>query len=511
MLMDPLRLLSTALKYYSRQDVQEAIAESAISREAVPKILHKGKLIFGKRPCSVNYPSDVLAFAKQRATSFHISEERWKDPLAISSEQPEREMSKNRIGWDLVIDIDFPVFEASKLIAHYILEALLSHGISKAFIKFSGNKGFHIAVPFEIFPAAVHDMPVKDTFPELPQKVLSYLSSYVDNPAFGFPLSTKIAETLSEEEAKAFVKDFCLDCSKETSVRKPGFGFQCTKCGNEKLLEEKKPYVICDSCGGIMEATEMVEASCTICGSKKITKKVGLGLDSVLISKRHLFRSPYSLHEGSSLVSLPIKASEVLEFDKSIASPEKARVRKGLFLPQKQPANESREAFRLFREALDFDAMSKERPYQDETGQRNKKERSAEAYEITSAISEDFVPPCIKTGLKGLKDGRKRFVFILVNFLKKLKWDDEKIKKTVNEWNSRNSEKLSEGIISTQLKHNLSKDTMPPNCAASGFYTDIGICSPDSLCGKIKNPVIYSLRKSGFGLKKQKQGKGKNR
>ncbi|HDP74116.1 MAG TPA: hypothetical protein ENN46_04160 [Candidatus Woesearchaeota archaeon] len=496
--MDSLRLLSSSLKYYSRHDVQEAIAEASFCREAVPKILHKGSLIFGKRPSSIAYPADVLAFAKQRATSFHISEERWKDPMSISSALPEKEFNRNRIGWDLILDIDFPFFEASKLIAHYILEALYSHGIKESYVKFSGNKGFHIAVPFESFPAIVHDVPIKDTFPELPLKILKYLSNYIDNPVFGFPLSEKIIDTLPEDTIQDFVKDFCLECGKDAPVRKPGFRFICAKCGSEKITDEKKPYLICASCEGIMNATERVEASCALCGSSKLSKKLDLGLDSVLISKRHLFRSPYSLHEKSMLVSVPIEKKDVLSFDKNSAMVEKIVVRKGLFLPKKDSGDRNKEAFRLFREALDYDAISKSRALSDEDGLSRKKGRPSEQYEITSAVNESHFPPCIAAGLKGLKDGKKRFVFILIKFLKKLGWDDEKIREAIVEWNTRNPEKLSQTIISTQLKYHLSKDIMPPNCAASGFYLDMMICNPDSLCAKIKNPVIYSLRSAGI-------------
>ena len=40
------------------------------------------------------------------------------------------------------------------------------------------------------------------------------------------------------------------------------------------------------------------------------------------------------------------------------------------------------------------------------------------------------------------------------------------------------------------------KRILPPNCKE--FYQEIGICYPDNLCEKIKNPVSYSRRKTKF-------------
>ena len=38
--------------------------------------------------------------------------------------------------------------------------------------------------------------------------------------------------------------------------------------------------------------------------------------------------------------------------------------------------------------------------------------------EFKDRVPEKFFPESIKKGLKGLEDGKKRFVFILINFLK---------------------------------------------------------------------------------------------
>ena len=66
------------LKLYARKDVQQVIADLARDREVGVKFGDAG---FGKRPQIIQYPSDVYEFAKEGATSFHMSEERWKDPM----------------------------------------------------------------------------------------------------------------------------------------------------------------------------------------------------------------------------------------------------------------------------------------------------------------------------------------------------------------------------------------------------------------------------------------------
>ena len=101
-----------ALEYYSRRDVQKAILESAKDREVAVKYSDKG---FGKRPDTLQYESDVLELAKQGATSFHISEERWQDPLLLRTGMSIKELNNLRIAWDLILDIDTNYFGFAKI------------------------------------------------------------------------------------------------------------------------------------------------------------------------------------------------------------------------------------------------------------------------------------------------------------------------------------------------------------------------------------------------------------
>jgi len=98
------RIRAVALIYYSRSDVKKAIYDFSKNREAVPSYMMEG---FGKRPDSFQYPSDITSFVSKGATSFHCSEEIWKDPLSISTDLDEEELNNLREGWDLLIDIEY--------------------------------------------------------------------------------------------------------------------------------------------------------------------------------------------------------------------------------------------------------------------------------------------------------------------------------------------------------------------------------------------------------------------
>lgn len=137
--------ISTTLKHYKKESVQNAIIESADKKEIAIKFGDKG---FGKRPDILTYPKDVLELAKQGATSFHASEELWSNPLQLDPMMKKSEIEKLRVGWDFVLDIDCPIWKIAKIITWLIIKALKEHKISSVSLKFSGNKGFHIGVPF---------------------------------------------------------------------------------------------------------------------------------------------------------------------------------------------------------------------------------------------------------------------------------------------------------------------------------------------------------------------------
>ena len=110
-------------------------------------------------------------------------------------------------------------------------------------------------------------------------------------------------------------------------------------------------------------------------------------------------------------------------------------------------------------------------------------------------LSEDNFPPCVKRILNGIVDGRKRALFILIHLFRSIGMDKEEIEKKIYEWNKKNEHPLNEGYIKSQLQWAYrKKPIMPQNCKE--FYQGIGVCVPDNLCDKIKNPVNYVVKKN---------------
>ena len=315
-----------SLEYYSRPEIQKEILKSAKFKEVAIRYGEKG---FGKRPDTLHYESDVLELAKQGASSFHISEEHWTNPQSLMPGMTKKQLEELRRGWDFILDIDSPNLEHSKWIAYYLIQALKFHNIKNISIKFSGNKGFHIGIPFESFPQKIKEIESKILFPETARIMAEYLTE--------------------------MITPYMMEKFKGEDI--------------EELLK----------------------------------------VDTILISSRHLYRAPYSLHEKSGLASIPIDPETVLEFDKSEANPKKVKINFSFF--SKFEKNEAKE---LVEAAYDWNHEKeiKKRYFEEQ------KERVVKEYdELSEAIFEENFPPCIKIGLKGLKDGKKRFLFILINYL----------------------------------------------------------------------------------------------
>ena len=404
-----------ALEYYARKEIQKTLVDSAINREVAVRIGDRG---FGKRPDTLNYESDVLELAKQGATSFHISEEHWQNPRNLTPGMTKKQLDELRTGWDFILDIDSPELENSKLITHFLVQALKFHNIKNVSVKFSGNKGFHIGVPFKSFPKTFNEEKTKSLFPDSARIMAEYLTDM-------------IREHLSEK----------------------------IKGGNiDEILK----------------------------------------VDTVLISSRHLYRAPYSLHEKSGLVSIPIDPERVLEFDKKEAIPENVTPKLNFL----DGFNEN-DAFQLLKSANEWNSEINIRK---KAFEEEKKEEVREYDEISEKIPEDFFPDEIKLGLKGLEDGKKRFLFILINFLKSVGWPHDDLSKKVKEWNQNNPTPLKEGyIISQLLWHKRQKEKiLPPNYSNKDYYSDLGLNPRENVQRKFKNPVTYTLKMYRLKHKKKK-------
>jgi DNA primase catalytic subunit len=204
-------------------------------------------------------------------------------------------------------------------------------------------------------------------------------------------------------------------------------------------------------------------------------------IDPVLISPRHLFRLPYSLNGKTFLISLPIKPENIKDFEREMARPSVIKVEEK-FLQNW----EEKEAELLIAEAVDWYLRYK----------KIRESKTGKDLELKKPVSVENFPPCIKNILQGLADGRKRSVFILINFLRSCKWTWEEVDKFIKEWNTKNKPPLSESYIRSQIRwhRNKNKDVLPPNCSNQGYYKSFGVCTPDEICEKIKNPVNYVFR-----------------
>lgn len=444
-------LLAKTLQFYKRNDVREAILEHAASKEVSVKF----GSYFGKRPEAFYTIGDILDFAKQKASSFHCSEELWDNPLFIKTGMGRKEIADLRTGWDLILDIDCPYWPLSKLITHLFVKALSAHGIMNIGVKFSGNKGFHIGVPFESFPESFQGSLTKDLFPEAPRRIAYYLLDYM-------------AKRYVVEQGDFLVFDKKYRISKQKLAL--AFGKDISSFVKELVLGDGTKVKQFDP-------LEVIE------------------VDTVLIAHRHLYRMPYSFHEKSGLVSVPIAKNGILKFAKKDAAFDKVTL-DHVFLDRN--ASESGEATKLLIAAYDFNPQFAK----DEV--KVKKE-----YEIPAeALPKDVFPPCIKNMLNGLKDGKKRSLFTLINFLKGCGWSHEQIEEELYAWNKRHEEPLREVVLKGQLRYaKIRKDAAPPhNCKR--YYQDMGVCTPDAFCARVKNPLQYAKLK-GEQLISGKKGRKK--
>ncbi len=435
--------------YYSKPEVQKAIFEFCKNRETIPRYFEG----FGKRPDCFEYPGDVFELVKKGATSFHCSEELWEDSMKINTNMNEEQLNNIRTGWDLLIDIDSKYLDYSKIIAELIIKVLNFHGVKNIGIKFSGSKGFHIIVPWKAFPKKVNKILTKDKFPEWPRIIVRYLKDRTREE-----LTRKINE-LHYKLNYGYVSKYI---KREKGSRNIFDTIPEIKLSGLKAI--KMNYDI----KGIEEDEESY--------NKEVIP------DLVLVSPRHLFRTPYSLHEKTALASVVINSNEISKFDMKDANPMQVQIK------DFSPKAEEGEAKELLISALDW--------HKENNPEEREKKSNGDFKPIKiSNLSEKNFPPCIKRILNGLSDGRQRSVFILISFFRSIGVEKGELEKRIYQWNEKNKPPLKQGIIKNQLKVAYKgKPLMPPNCKE--YYQGIGVCTPDNFCRLIKNPVNYVVRKS---------------
>jgi len=209
--------------------------------------------------------------------------------------------------------------------------------------------------------------------------------------------------------------------------------------------------------------------------------------DLILVSPRHLFRMPYSLHEKTALASVVLKPEELENFQPKDADPLKAQVL--AFIPEARQG----EASELLREALDWhknkEPEKNESSYNAPGGER----KNYKPLQISDFSDKNF-PPAIQKILKGVQDGRKRSVFILLNFLRAIGMDRKEIEKKLYDWNKKNPVPLQEGYIKSQISWSYrNKLVLPPNYDKD-YYAGVG-AKPTEEELRYKNPVNFMARK----------------
>ena len=242
------------LKYYSAPKIQERMVEIAKNREVVGTFLDGG---YSKRPDVLLYPRDVEEKVKNGIVAFHCSVEKWKNPLLLSAEMSEEKLTSLRKGWDLIIDIDAKAkIEHAKITCRIICEFLRDYGIAPT-LKFSGRRGFHIAIAENAFPQKINFREVCEMYPHL----------------------LKAAGEFLREK----IKDYLLD----------------------ELVKFE---------GGVAALVKTVESVSELSPYAFVEIEKDWGV-------RHLFRMPFSLHNKTFLASIPLRVGEIERFSPEQAKP----------------------------------------------------------------------------------------------------------------------------------------------------------------------------------------------
>jgi hypothetical protein len=201
--------------------------------------------------------------------------------------------------------------------------------------------------------------------------------------------------------------------------------------------------------------------------------------DIILVSSRHLFRMPYSLHEKTALASVVIDKDEISKFQLTDANPMKIKPQNFI------PSSKKDEAKELLVQSLDWYKENKET-------KETPKNFNFKPVKLDKISTQNF-PPCIKKILNGVEDGKKRSLFSLINLLRSVGMEKEELEKLIDDWNKKNNPPLKKGYIISQLSWSYrNKPIMPPNCKE--FYQGIGVCMPDDFCKLTKNPVNYVIK-----------------
>ncbi len=514
------RVKSITHIYYLNPKLQEYFLKFSSGREVVPRYFES----FGKRPDTLQYPSDILSLVKKGATSFHASEEIWRDVLKINSDMSQGELNELRSSWDLLIDIDSPYLDYSKIAAKLVLEALENFRIKNYGIKFSGSKGFHIIVSGKAFPEIFQGQKMSEMFPEWPRAICEFLINLIrqkyNKEIANLGINFEAIEKRLNVKKEDFIENLCPNCGRN-SKKALSVTFVCPECKttiqrkNVKLtkrrlqcfnancpgvleIQDKKEYFYCEYCNISSFEKNFSQTSNKVVFENQLDSKdsenfeQGLSgnasgnLDLVLVAPRHLFRMPYALHEKTSLASVVIKKDQISSFSPKDASPLNIKLLE--FLPNNFPG----ETERLLSTALSWkkNKVSEEQKMQNYNSTKFSEKKEIEIIGVT----EQMFPNPIKKLLKGLSDGKKRGLFVLITFLRAVNFSREYVEKKIRDWNLLNKPPLKEGYIRSQIDWHFrqKKKILPPNYSNNSFYQDLGLIDSPQ---KSKNPLVDVIKK----------------
>mgnify|MGYP001573670504 CR=1 FL=1 len=512
------RVREITLIYYSQPEIKKILYKFSQGRECIPRYYES----FGKRPDTFQYENDIVEQVKKGATSFHCSEELWNDSLELNTDLSRSELNKLRTGWDLLLDIDSKYLEYSKIYAALLINALKFHGLENIGVKFSGNRGFHLIIPWKAFPNEIYGQKTKDMFPEWPRIIGQYLANIIKpklvEKIFQEQSLKELAEKTGKKESELII-DECVSCNRQ-AVKKYKMNWICRNCKNMEVLRYENnriPKCPNENCRKpLVEKSRTEVLVCEYCNFnsddnpemfKKSREKTEILIeaDLILVSPRHLFRMPYSLHEKTALSSIVIDKKDIENFQITDAKPFKTKIKNFYPEPKQEEAKE------LLLQALDW---HEQKQTQDLIIKEKKEAASHNDVKADKNINKDYkkitipnpseeiFPPQIKLILKGIKqDGRKRALFILISFFKSLGVSDNEIEKRIFDWNELNYKPIKKGYIISQLNwYKKNSNRLPPNFN-NPIYKDLGVDKPDKLAMETKNPVSYAVKRY-FMMKK---------
>ena len=114
---------------------------------------------------------------------------------------------------------------------------------------------------------------------------------------------------------------------------------------------------------------------------------------------------------------------------------------------------------------------------------------------VLKNLSEKNFSPSIQKILKGLSDGRKRALFILINLFRSVGMDKDELEKRIYEWNKKNKIPLKEGYIKSQISWSYRNKIVPPPNFDKDYYKGISIVPTEEEM-RYKNPLNYMVKKS---------------